>query len=279
MERLTGSTSNAGRTGGGTPYYRIARSEVSFPCSSIDDQIPTALMNIQVDPNLVLAIQAVYTQDVAEKLGHLRPDERDQLQAALKGVDEEEGRAARLFAAGKITDTVWDSMWREWQDRRNRIRTTLASLQHQQKTHITNLDVALQMIAQVGMVYNSLERNDQKELLRHMISRVVIDHEGSISLELRSPFSYLQDITKRINTAQWKKIKDVVKRKPVKLTSPVSPERNVRLPPCAAGRTGFEPAVRDNPHNHLAGGPNQPLWHLPIYSCSHQRSERDSNPR
>ena len=89
-------------------------------------------------------------------------------------------------------------MWREWQDRRNQIRATLASLQHQQKAHITNLDVALQMIAQVGMVYNSLERNDQKELLRHMISRVVIDHEGSISLELRSPFSYLQDITKRI---------------------------------------------------------------------------------
>jgi len=39
-------------------------------------------------------------------------------------------------------------------------------------------------------------------------------------------------------TAQWKKIKDVVKRKPVKMASPVSPERNVRLRPCAAGRTG-----------------------------------------
>ncbi|MBZ0303440.1 MAG: recombinase family protein [Anaerolineae bacterium] len=198
LERLTGSTSNAGRSGGGTSYYRIARSEVSFLCGSIDDQIPTALMNVQVDPNLLPAIQAVYTQDVAEKLGHLRPDERDQLQAALKAIDEEEGRTARLFAAGKISDTVWDSMWREWQDRRNQIRATLASLQHQQKAHITNLDAALQMIAQVGMVYNSLERNDQKELLRHMISRVVIDHEGSISLELRSPFSYLQDITKRI---------------------------------------------------------------------------------
>jgi hypothetical protein len=47
-------------------------------------------------------------------------------------------------------------MWREWQDRRNQIRATLASLQHQQKAHITNLDVALQMIVQVGMVYNSL---------------------------------------------------------------------------------------------------------------------------
>jgi hypothetical protein len=51
QQRLTGSTSNAGRSGGGTPYYRIARSEVSFLCSDIDKQIPAALMNIQVDPD------------------------------------------------------------------------------------------------------------------------------------------------------------------------------------------------------------------------------------
>jgi hypothetical protein len=25
--------------------------------------------------------------------------------------------ALRLFAAGKITETVWDGLWREWQDR------------------------------------------------------------------------------------------------------------------------------------------------------------------
>jgi hypothetical protein len=34
-----------------------------------------------------------------------------------------------------------------------------------------------------------------------------------------------------------------------------------------AGRAGFEPAVEAlNPDNHLAGGPIQPLWHLPL-SC------------
>lgn len=144
------------------------------------------------------AIRAVYTQDIAEKMGYLRPDERERLQAALKAVDDEEVCMARLFAAGKITDTVWDGLWREWQDRRNQIRSTLASLQYQHETHITNLDAALQMIVYVGIVYNSLDCSDQKELLRHTVSRVMIDHEGTISLELRSPFSYLQDITKQI---------------------------------------------------------------------------------
>ena len=31
-----------------------------------------------------------------------------------------------------------------------------------------------------------------------------------------------------------------------------------------AGREGFEPSVEFYPDNRLAGGPNQPLWHLPI---------------
>ncbi|GIK76146.1 MAG: hypothetical protein BroJett021_51340 [Chloroflexota bacterium] len=167
---------------------------MSFLCSDIDNQIPAALMNIQVDPDLLPVIRDVYTQDVAEQLGHLRPDERERLQSSLKMVDEEEGRMARLYAAGKITDAVWDSLWREWQDRRNVIRSTLESLQYQHKTHIANLDTALQMISQIGIVYNSLERSDQKELLHHIVSRVVIDCEGIINLELRAPFSYLQDI-------------------------------------------------------------------------------------
>jgi hypothetical protein len=35
-----------------------------------------------------------------------------------------------------------------------------------------------------------------------------------------------------------------------------------------AGRTGFEPAVGFKTDNRLAGGPNQPLWHLPeFYWC------------
>ena len=31
-----------------------------------------------------------------------------------------------------------------------------------------------------------------------------------------------------------------------------------------AGRQGFEPWVEVSPHSRLAGGPNRPLWHLPV---------------
>lgn len=131
-------------------------------------------------------------------MGHLRPDEREQLQAALKAVDEEETRMVRLYATGKITESVWDSLWHEWQDRRAKIRLTLESLEHQHKIHIANLDTALKIIAKVGVVYNSLERSDQKELLRHMVERVVIDLVGKIRLELRAPFAYLRDISRQV---------------------------------------------------------------------------------
>ncbi len=74
----------------------------------------------------------------------------------------------------------------------------MESLEHQHKTHIANLDTALKIIAQVGVVYNSLERSDQKELLRHMVERVVIDPVGKIRLELRAPFAYLRDISRQV---------------------------------------------------------------------------------
>jgi hypothetical protein len=36
------------------------------------------------------------------------------------------------------------------------------------------------------MVYNSLERSDQKELLRQMVERVVVNPAGKAKLELRA---------------------------------------------------------------------------------------------
>ncbi len=198
LTRLTCSTSNASRSGGGTPYYCIARSSINFRCSSIDGQMAEALQSVQVDPDLIPLIRAAYTDDIAEAMGHLRPDERAQQLAALKSIDDEEVRLMRLYAAGKVTDRLWDMQWQEWQDRRSRIRMSLEGLEGQQQVYIENLDAALEIIAQVGIVYNRLERSDQKDLLRYMVERVVVDPAGKIRLELCAPFAYLQDITERV---------------------------------------------------------------------------------
>lgn len=86
--RLTCSTSNAGRSGQGTPYYRIpGAGEVSFLCRDIDAQVGHELMRIQVDPELMPIIRSAYTHELAQKLGYLRPDEKEQIRAALKSID------------------------------------------------------------------------------------------------------------------------------------------------------------------------------------------------
>ncbi len=92
-------------------------------------------------------------------------------------------------------------MWREWQDRRNQIRLALESLDAQQETHIDNLDAALEIIATVGIVYNDLERSDQRELLHHMVERVIVDPDGNVTLELQAPFAYLNDISDAVRTS------------------------------------------------------------------------------
>jgi hypothetical protein len=147
---------------------------------------------------MIPLIRTSYTQELAEKLGHARPDEHQQLQAALKAVDEEEGRMARLLASGRITEAVWDSLWAEWQDRRSKLRQTIETLDEARETHVSNLETALGFIAKIGVLYNGLERADQKELLRQVVQQVIVNAEGTIRLELRAPFAYLKELTDEI---------------------------------------------------------------------------------
>jgi hypothetical protein len=39
-------------------------------------------------------------------------------------------------------------------------------------------------------MYNGLERDDQRELLREIVERVIVDPAGNVRLELQTPFPY-----------------------------------------------------------------------------------------
>lgn len=201
--RLTCSTSNSGRSGGGTAYYRIAAAGgVSYLCKVIDERVAVELNRIQIDPQLIPLIRASYTHELSAKMGVFRPSERTRLLNVLKETDEEEIRIARLLATGKISESAWDELWSEWQDRRLQVRRTLESLDQQQSYHIDNLETALGIIAIVGKLYNGLERKDQKELLRQMVERVVVNDDGNVTLKLRAPFAYLCELSDEVKLAQ-----------------------------------------------------------------------------
>lgn len=200
--KLTCSTPNASRSGGGTPYYCVPRSNINFMCEKIDAQIPTEMCAIQIDPAHLPVIRAYYKYDLADKLGLARPDERKLMTDALTAIDQEETRMARLLASGKISEAVWNGLWAEWQERRNRLRSNLDSVAQQQEFHIDNLETALGIIAQVGSLYNRLEVSAQRELLLHMVRQVVVNTDGEIVLELNAPFAYLKDLSDRAKRGQ-----------------------------------------------------------------------------
>ncbi len=199
LMKLNGSTSNASRKGGGTAYYCVWSSDINIRCEIVDQQVAEQMREIRIDPDLIPVIREAYTQEIAERLGHFRPSEQQELQSALKAVDEEEARAARLYASGKITDHVWDALWEEWQDKRRTIQTSLAGLNRQHEVHIADLDTALTITAKVGILYESLDQCSQRDVLREMVDRIVVDRAGNIvRMDLLPPFGYLKRLTDQV---------------------------------------------------------------------------------
>jgi DNA invertase Pin-like site-specific DNA recombinase len=85
--------------------------------------------------------------EVADKLGRLRPDERTEIERALKQIDEEEARVLRLYAATMVTEENWRNLWAEWQDKRHKLRASLDLLDQKCESYIDDLDQALTIIA------------------------------------------------------------------------------------------------------------------------------------
>lgn len=52
------------------------------------------------------------------------------------------------------------------------------------------------------LISPSLSCKDQRELLRQMIERVIVDSAGNVRLELRTPFSYLQDVSEQVRSCR-----------------------------------------------------------------------------
>jgi hypothetical protein len=118
------------------------------------------------------------------------------LEKALKSLDDEELAAARLHTKGKLSEEVWDTLWKGWRDQRSAIQSTLLAIDANCGAHIASLDDALNLIAKAGILFEKLDQQGQQRLLRHMVKRVVINPEGIIlRMELRTPFSYLHEIS------------------------------------------------------------------------------------
>lgn len=154
---------------------------------------------MQVSETFIPAIRDYYVNEIADSLGRLRPDERAEMELVLKKIDEEEARVLRLYAAGMVTEDNWKHLWQEWEDKRHKLKSNLERLDQTCETYIEDLDHALILIAKLDILYEILPRSDKRELLRNVIERVVVNHEGKIDrLELLPPFTYLRDVSQKV---------------------------------------------------------------------------------
>jgi DNA invertase Pin-like site-specific DNA recombinase len=195
--RLTCSTPNANRKRGCTPYYCVPKTKYNFMCRGIDAQIASYMQDITIEPALMPRIRQTYLADVEFFVGKPDASERGMLEKTLKSIDEEELAAARLHAKGKMSEEIWDTLWKSWQDQRTAITATLQAIDMTCEARITSLDHAITLIAKAGILYEEMEPQRQRDLLRHMVKRIVISAEGQIvRVELRSPFNYLYNLAK-----------------------------------------------------------------------------------
>jgi hypothetical protein len=99
----------------------------------------------------------------------------------------------------------YKTLAQEYQDEQKRIQLALSAIQKENKDRISNLDAALSIIAEIGERYGRQHPAQQREILRHMIRRVVVDEQGIIvRLEYLPPFDYLQGWIEEHGTGQQK---------------------------------------------------------------------------
>ena len=86
---------------------------------------------------------------------------------------------------------------REYEDERQRITAAIDLISKESGEVIDNLDAALAVISEIADRYAEHTPQRQRDILKQMVKRVVIDPEGRIiRMELKPPFNYLDTLAK-----------------------------------------------------------------------------------
>lgn len=194
VRKLTCSTPNSKRTSGGVSYYCIPSSDQNFLCDEIDSQIPDHLRAMQVDPVLLPIIRQAYLADVDRYTTHHDRESQD-LADALKRLEEKELNLWRAFTEHGMRPQIYEKLAREYDDERRRIENSIQAIQLDKKDYVANLDAALAIIAEIADRYVLHTPQRQRDILKQMVSRVVINPEGRIiRIEWMPPFNYLDGL-------------------------------------------------------------------------------------
>ncbi len=192
--KMTCSRPNTKRTQEGVSYYSVPGSQINFPCHDINDQIAGFLQNIQISPAIIPLIRRAYVSDINHSLFD-RTSDRKTLEQALERVKDKELNLWRAFTDHGMRAETFEKLAKEYQEEQDRITFALKAIQQENRETIANLDAALEVISEIGERYRRQDPQRQREILRQVVDRVVVDHRGKVrKLVLKPPFVYLHQL-------------------------------------------------------------------------------------
>jgi hypothetical protein len=170
--------------------------EQNYLCWKVDEQIPAHLRAIQINPELIPDIREAYLADMGRFTSN-RSREIEELQRAIKKLGEKELNLWRGFTEHGMRPQIFEKLSREYEDERQRITAAIDLIHQEQGDVVDNLDAALSVISEISDCYAERTPQRQRNILKQMVKRAVIDKEGRIiRMELKPPFNYLDTLAK-----------------------------------------------------------------------------------
>lgn len=161
----------------------------------VDKQIPGWLAGVAVDVDLLPEIRRVYQEQIKQHAGGDKESQRKQLRHRLNALKDEEARLARLLITEKISEEAYNKLRLEWQEKVLNLQMKLEELKFDATLYLDDLELALVLLSQIGVLYGRLDEKQQSTLLQILLKRLVIDLDGEImDFELHAPFQYLHTL-------------------------------------------------------------------------------------
>jgi hypothetical protein len=195
--RLYGATPS-GRSQSYAYYYTRAKidgKKIYIPCDVIDKQIPNWLKGISVNPDLIPSIREIYRKEIQKSTNDDKGNKLAELRKQITQLRDEEARLGRLYITGKITETAYEQLRSEWQEKLRNSELMMAEMEREPKIHINDLDLALILLTKIEDLYTRLNDKQKLTLLQVLAKRIIVDSDGEIvDHELNSPFIYLRSL-------------------------------------------------------------------------------------
>lgn len=201
--RLHGSTPS-GRSRGYS-YYVTSEKPGGFQyhlsCSLIHEQLPELLCRIRINPTYLPAIRAIYNEHFKKLNGPDADVRLAELKITVKRIQAEEADFARLFARKKLSETNYDILRQESQERLVKAQQEIRQLESGHHSLIDGLELAIILLTKAHLLYERLDDTHRARLLQILFERIIIDTDGRIiDFLLNPPFQYLSWLSCSIDT-------------------------------------------------------------------------------